>query len=79
MEYLGGAPNPLCLFRLEDTAGQEAYKGVRSLAYQDTDILFMAFSVMCRASYVNITNTWSQEYQDFRQKYFKKTKVDSRQ
>eukprot|EP00092_Neocalanus_flemingeri_P083776 GFUD01105165.1.p1 GENE.GFUD01105165.1~~GFUD01105165.1.p1 ORF type:complete len:189 (-),score=46.47 GFUD01105165.1:44-610(-) len=49
--------------RLWDTAGQEAYTKLRPLAYKDTHVVLMAFSIVNRDSFENIENAWYPEYQ----------------
>eukprot|EP00092_Neocalanus_flemingeri_P103135 GFUD01131946.1.p1 GENE.GFUD01131946.1~~GFUD01131946.1.p1 ORF type:complete len:199 (-),score=47.02 GFUD01131946.1:114-710(-) len=49
--------------RLYDTAGQEEYERLRPLAYKDTDVVLMAFSIVNRDSFANIKNTWYPECQ----------------
>ena len=46
------------ILRISDTAGQEEYEHVRRLAYPGTDILFIAFNIMGRNSFDNITKFW---------------------
>ena len=62
------------MFRIFDTAGQEEYKDVRTLAYQDTQLLFIAFSIVKRDSFENVETEWINEMN----KYMKpKPKVES--
>ena len=57
--------------RLWDTAGQEDYERLRPLAYRDTDVVLMAFSIVNRDSFDNIQTAWYPEYQQ----YLKNAKV----
>ena len=47
--------------RIFDTAGQEEYKDVRTLAYPDTNVLIIAFSIVKRDSFENIKTVWMDE------------------
>ena len=57
--------------RISDTAGQEDYANVRLLAYPGTDVVIMAFNIMSRPSFENITETWNKE----KVQHMKKAKV----
>ncbi|ORY90528.1 small GTPase superfamily [Syncephalastrum racemosum] len=46
-----------------DTAGQEDFKRIRSLAYEDTHVFMICFSVDSRDSLDNITEHWIHEVQ----------------
>ena len=48
-------------FTLWDTAGQEDYDRLRSLAYPDTDVIVMCFSADNPASLENIVHKWTPE------------------
>ena len=50
--------------RLWDTAGQEDYARLRPLAYKDTQVVLMAFSIVNRDSFDNIKTAWYPEYQE---------------
>ena len=49
--------------RLWDTAGQEEYERLRPLAYKDTNVVLMAFSIVNRDSFENIKAAWYPEFQ----------------
>ena len=53
------------LFRVFDTAGQEEYKDVRTLAYPDTNVLIIAFSIVSRQSFENVKNVWMGEMKQY--------------
>lgn len=53
-----GVENVLKIF---DTAGQEEYKDVRTLAYPDTNVLIIAFSIVSRQSFDNVKTVWMEE------------------
>merc|ERR1712066_661342 len=59
---------------LWDTAGQEDFKTVRQLAYDNIDILVIAFSIVVRQSFQNVKDFWHKEVQDNLVK-FKDTKI----
>ena len=59
------------ILRISDTAGQEEYENVRRLAYPGTDVLIIAFNIMERGSFDNITKTWIKD----KKNYMKKAKV----
>ena len=61
----------ICILRISDTAGQEDYANVRLLAYPGTDVVIMAFNIMSRPSFENITETWNKE----KVQHMKKAKV----
>lgn len=46
---------------LWDTAGQEDYDRLRPLSYPQTDVFQVAFSLISRASFENVTNKWYPE------------------
>eukprot|EP01002_Notosolenus_urceolatus_P011440 NODE_3980_length_854_cov_25.836025_g3302_i0.p1 GENE.NODE_3980_length_854_cov_25.836025_g3302_i0~~NODE_3980_length_854_cov_25.836025_g3302_i0.p1 ORF type:complete len:203 (+),score=33.91 NODE_3980_length_854_cov_25.836025_g3302_i0:212-820(+) len=46
---------------LWDTAGQEDYDRIRSLAYNDTNVFLLCFSVMEADSLANIKSHWATE------------------
>eukprot|EP00092_Neocalanus_flemingeri_P013485 GFUD01014544.1.p1 GENE.GFUD01014544.1~~GFUD01014544.1.p1 ORF type:complete len:197 (+),score=55.42 GFUD01014544.1:48-638(+) len=48
--------------KLWDTAGQEDYGRLRILAYEDVDVVIMAFSLVSRHSFSNIIERWIPEY-----------------
>ena len=56
----GGRPVNLGLW---DTAGQEDYDRLRLIAYNDVDVLIIAFSVVSRSSFENVTHTWHKDHQ----------------
>ncbi|XP_018332401.1 rho-related protein racC-like [Agrilus planipennis] len=53
---------------LQDTAGQEEYDRLRALAYPETDVFIVCFSVDNRASYKNIVSKWNPEIRHYRPK-----------
>ena len=59
------------ILRISDTAGQEVYENVRLLAYPGTDVLIIAFDIMGRSSFENITETWIKD----KNKHMKNAKV----
>ena len=59
------------ILRISDTAGQEIYGNVRLLAYLGTDVLFIAFNIMERGSFDNITKMWIKD----KNKHMKNAKV----
>ena len=61
------------LLRISETFGEwGCYSGVRpALAYMDTDVVIMAFNIMDRPSFENITSVWNKE----KKEYTKKAKV----
>ncbi|XP_006001547.1 rho-related GTP-binding protein RhoH [Latimeria chalumnae] len=46
---------------LWDTAGNDAFKGIRPLSYQQADIVLVCYSVSNHNSYLNIRNKWIAE------------------
>jgi len=46
---------------LWDTAGQEDYDRLRPLSYPQTDVFLVAFSLISRASFENVTAKWFPE------------------
>ena len=46
---------------LWDTAGQEDYDRLRPLSYPQTDVVFLCFSVISKASFENIATKWIPE------------------
>ncbi|EJW04046.1 small GTP-binding protein domain [Edhazardia aedis USNM 41457] len=48
-----------------DTAGQEEYDGVRPLAYQDTDLVFLCFTIEKKDSLENIASKWVPEVRNY--------------
>ncbi|CAL2038723.1 unnamed protein product [Caenorhabditis brenneri] len=50
---------------LWDTAGQEDYERLRPLAYPDTDVILMCFSVDSPDSLENILEKWTPEIKHF--------------
>ncbi|PSR74229.1 Rac-like GTP-binding protein [Actinidia chinensis var. chinensis] len=43
---------------LWDTTGQEDYRRLRPLSYRGADIFILAFSLISKASYENISKKW---------------------
>eukprot|EP00252_Welwitschia_mirabilis_P018573 TRINITY_DN4123_c0_g1_i1.p1 TRINITY_DN4123_c0_g1~~TRINITY_DN4123_c0_g1_i1.p1 ORF type:complete len:199 (-),score=36.98 TRINITY_DN4123_c0_g1_i1:120-716(-) len=50
---------------LWDTAGQEDYNRLRPLSYRGADVFILAFSLISKASYENITKKWIPELRHF--------------
>ncbi|KAM5331090.1 transforming protein RhoA-like isoform 1-T1 [Glossophaga mutica] len=50
---------------LWDTAGQEDYHRLRALAYPNTDVVLMCFSIASPTSLENIPETWTPEVKQF--------------
>ncbi|XP_028376061.1 transforming protein RhoA-like [Phyllostomus discolor] len=50
---------------LWDTAGQEDYNRLRALAYPNTDVVLMCFSIASPASFENIPEIWTPEVKHF--------------
>ncbi|XP_052218364.1 cdc42 homolog [Dreissena polymorpha] len=53
--------NKPMILGLFDTAGQEDYDRLRVLAYPDTDVFVVCFSVMSPASFENVEKKWRPE------------------
>eukprot|EP01084_Bolivina_argentea_P239710 402836_1 len=51
---------------LWDTAGQEDFDRLRHLAYRETDIFLMCFSVVEHTSFMNLQSSWLPEAQNHR-------------
>ncbi|XP_046559799.1 cdc42 homolog [Haliotis rubra] len=58
-----GQPTVLGLY---DTAGQEEYDRLRILAYPDTNVFIVCFSVVNPASYENVEEKWIPEVRHYR-------------
>ncbi|KAK3025399.1 hypothetical protein RJ639_044654, partial [Escallonia herrerae] len=50
---------------LWDTAGQEDYNRLRPLSYRGADVFLLAFSLISRASYENISKKWIPELRHY--------------
>jgi len=50
--------------KIWDTAGQDDYSRIRVLAYPETDVCIIAFSIVSRVSFTNVENTWFPEYKE---------------
>ncbi|XP_073272815.1 rac-like GTP-binding protein ARAC5 isoform X2 [Primulina huaijiensis] len=50
---------------LWDTAGQEDYNRLRPLSYRGADVFILAFSLISRASYENISKKWIPELRHY--------------
>ena len=50
---------------LFDTAGQEDYDNLRKLAYNDTDIYIICFSVVNEDSFRNVETRWVPEIRKY--------------
>ncbi|KAK1862976.1 hypothetical protein I4F81_005542 [Pyropia yezoensis] len=56
--YVDGVPRTLELW---DSAGQEDYAKLRALSYHETDVFLLCFSLVHRASLINVTSKWAPE------------------
>ncbi|KAK8687733.1 hypothetical protein V6N13_086532 [Hibiscus sabdariffa] len=50
---------------LWDTAGQEDYNRLRPLSYRGADVFILAFSLISRASYENVSKKWIPELKHY--------------
>lgn len=50
---------------LWDTAGQEDYNRLRPLSYRGTDVFLLAFSLISKASYENVSKKWIPELKHY--------------
>jgi len=50
---------------LWDTAGQEDYNRLRPLSYRGADVFILAFSLISRASYENVSKKWIPELRHY--------------
>ncbi|KAM6555078.1 hypothetical protein CsatB_015840 [Cannabis sativa] len=50
---------------LWDTTGQEGYNSLRPLSYHGTDVFILAFSLISKASYENVSKKWIPELKHF--------------
>jgi len=50
---------------LWDTAGQEDYNRLRPLSYRGADVFVLAFSLISRASYENVSKKWVPELRHY--------------
>ncbi|KAK8283075.1 hypothetical protein V6Z12_D08G069600 [Gossypium hirsutum] len=50
---------------LWDTAGQEDYNRLRPLSYRGADVFILAFSLISRPSYENVTKKWLPELKHY--------------
>lgn len=50
---------------LWDTAGQEDYNRLRPLSYRGADVFVLAFSLVSRASYENVSKKWVTELRHY--------------
>nr|XP_043624325.1 rac-like GTP-binding protein RAC2 [Erigeron canadensis] len=50
---------------LWDTAGQEDYNRLRPLSYRGADVFVLAFSLISKASYENISKKWISELRNY--------------
>nr|KYP68852.1 Rac-like GTP-binding protein 7 [Cajanus cajan] len=50
---------------LWDTAGQEDYNRLRPLSYRGADVFLLAFSLVSKASYENISKKWISELRHY--------------
>ena len=59
---VGGKSYTLALF---DTAGQEGFDQLRPIAYPQTDVFLICFSVVLPSSLINIQKLWIQEIKKY--------------
>lgn len=59
---IGGEIYALELF---DTAGQEDYESIRQLAYPQTDVFLVCYSLVNPSSYENVSEKWVPEIQQY--------------
>ncbi|KAL4238222.1 Rho GTPase [Mactra antiquata] len=59
--------NKPLILGLFDTAGQEDYDRLRVLAYPDTDVFVVCFSVMSPTSFENVEEKWAPEVHHYRE------------
>ena len=59
---VGGKNYTLALF---DTAGQEGFEQLRPIAYPQTDVFLICFSVVLPSSLINIQKLWIQEIKKY--------------
>ena len=50
---------------LWDTAGQEDYNRLRPLSYRGADVFILAFSLISKASYENVSKKWIPELRHY--------------
>ncbi|KAH9622557.1 hypothetical protein KSS87_020080 [Heliosperma pusillum] len=50
---------------LWDTAGQEDYNRLRPLSYRGADVFLLAFSLISKASYENVSKKWISELRHY--------------
>ncbi|ANM66047.1 Small GTPase Rho [Arabidopsis suecica] len=50
---------------LWDTAGQEDYNRLRPLSYRGADVFLLAFSLVSKASYENVSKKWVPELRHY--------------
>nr|KJB11996.1 hypothetical protein B456_002G197500 [Gossypium raimondii] len=50
---------------LWDTAGQEDYNRLRPLSYRGADVFLLAFSLISKASYENVSKKWIPELRHY--------------
>ncbi|MTV29083.1 GTP-binding protein, partial [Nitriliruptoraceae bacterium ZYF776] len=48
-----------------DTAGQEDYNRLRPLSYRGADVFILAFSLISKASYENVSKKWIPELRHY--------------
>lgn len=53
------------VYNLFDTAGQNGFEKQRPIAYNDSDVFFMVYSITDRKSFENINNSWLNELRRF--------------
>ncbi|XP_053400148.1 cdc42 homolog [Mercenaria mercenaria] len=59
--------NKPMILGLFDTAGQEDYDRLRVLAYPDTDVFVVCYSVMGPTSFENVEEKWAPEIRHYRE------------
>ncbi|MBN3310207.1 rho-related GTP-binding protein RhoH [Amia ocellicauda] len=50
---------------LWDTAGNDTFKGIRPMSYQQADVVLLCYSVANHNSYVNVRHKWIDEVRDY--------------
>ncbi|KAF3531399.1 hypothetical protein DY000_02036535 [Brassica cretica] len=54
----------VCVFLLDET-GQEDYNRLRPLSYRGADVFLLAFSLVSKASYENVSKKWVPELRHY--------------
>ncbi|CAN6911116.1 unnamed protein product [Brassica oleracea var. botrytis] len=61
---LGLMESFVCVFLLDET-GQEDYNRLRPLSYRGADVFLLAFSLVSKASYENVSKKWVPELRHY--------------